>query len=282
MSLSADAGVYYVARGREYVEEAVQSAESVKRCTELPTALCTDKRVDHSAFDHVIVSNAETNDPYERKVRGLHEAPFEQTLFLDTDTYVCREISDLFSLLEEFELAAAHAPNRMYHPGGGYPSEHPVSFPELNTGVLLMDTRSSRVEQLLNDWLETHREMQDAGVCEGGPVLDQIPFREVIYDSEVRFTVLTPEYNCRFEFPVFLEGPVRILHGRHPDLETVAELLNERTHRRAFHPDVFDPSPSDRFKRFLRRVYDEMKTLGLITLDEYIVDSDNDGSESRQ
>jgi hypothetical protein len=252
-------GVFYAASGQEYIEEAVQSAKSVKRHTSLPTALCTGEEVSHPAFDQVIESSSGTSDPYEQKVERLRCSPFEKTLFLDTDTYVCRDISDLFGLLDPFELAAAHAPYRHYHPKKDYPSDHPLSFPELNTGVLLLDTGSERIDRFLKDWLRLHRDMNDREGETRKKLPDQFSFREVVYESDLRFTVLTPEYNCRFIFPVYVQGPVRILHGRHSDLSTVERVANRRTGPRVLNPDIFKTSLQSRLRRLLRRMYKELQ-----------------------
>jgi hypothetical protein len=71
-----------------------------------------------------------------------------------------------------------------------------------------------------------------------GTVGDQATFRVALYQSEVRFTVLPPEYNCRFVFPAYVQGPVRILHGRGPDLEGVERQINEVSGPRVFVPGI--------------------------------------------
>lgn len=37
----------------------------------------------------------------------LH-SPFEHTIFLDTDTFVCGDFSELFDLLDHFDIAMSH------------------------------------------------------------------------------------------------------------------------------------------------------------------------------
>jgi hypothetical protein len=45
---------------------------------------------------------------------------------------------------------------------------------------------------------------------------DQPAFREALYTSDLRFAVLTPEYNLRACFPYFLGGnvEVKLIHAR--------------------------------------------------------------------
>ena len=56
------------------------------------------------------------------------------------------------------------------------------------------------------------------------------------YKSNIKEVVLTPEYNCRFISPVCVSGRVKILHGRHPELQTVAKEINSDINTRIFHP----------------------------------------------
>jgi hypothetical protein len=63
---------------------------------------------------------------------------------------------------------------------------------------------------------------------------DQQAFRAALYKSKLRLATLTPEYNCRFNAPVCINGRVNILHGRHPNLPAVAQEINSQTGRRVF------------------------------------------------
>lgn len=235
-------GVVYVASGRPFVEEAFTSAESLRRhMPKVPITLFTHERVSHPSIDDVVIDTRlrEDENPKEGKIACLNRAPYERTLFLDTDTYVCEDVSEVFTLLDAFGLAAAHDPARLYYAGESHPSSLPESFPELNTGVLAYRRDSSSVRALLDAWKNRYGKM-------GGetPERDQLSFREVLYESTVRMTVLPTEYNCRFKFPTYLDGPAKILHGRHEHLsyEEIADILNvngkvyeKGIHRRVFH-----------------------------------------------
>jgi hypothetical protein len=160
----------------------------------------------------------------------------ERILFLDSDTRVCGSIREVFEILGPFELAAAHAPVRLgpRQPGSLGP-EVPAAFPELNTGVVAF-RRTAAVTEFLDRW---HRMHLDALRRSDRPNLgDQATFRVALYDSPVRFTVLPPEYNCRFTFPTYVHGPVRILHGRGSDLESIEREVNGATGARVFVPGI--------------------------------------------
>jgi hypothetical protein len=235
-------GIIYVASGRTFIEEASSSAKSVRRhMPDVPITLFTHQRVSPPGIDDVVVDERleKGNNPKEGKIASLSRTPYDRTLFLDTDTYICGDVSELFPLLDAFEVAAAHDPARLYYAGESHPSTLPESFPELNTGVLLYKADNPSVRTLLRTWKERYGTMGG-----GDPERDQLSFREVLYESDVRMTVLSPEYNCRFNFPMYLDGPAKILHGRHESLsyEDIAEILNvegrvydDGIHRRVFH-----------------------------------------------
>src|SRR5262249_13767122 len=133
-------GAIYIATGRKYVEEACQAAASLKAI--LPTlsvTLIADENIQVPYFDEVIL--VQKPDPIEgrfmSKIAYMGMSPYDHTLFLDTDTYVCGDISDLFPLLERFDIAAAHDANRITKRLEGSHLAIPRSFSQFNTGVLL-------------------------------------------------------------------------------------------------------------------------------------------------
>ena len=55
----------------------------------------------------------------------------------------------------------------------------------------------------------------------------------------MRIATLTAEYNCRFPFPFFVCGTVKILHGRHPNLDDVAQKINSEKGLRVYKANYF-------------------------------------------
>src|SRR5690606_24189743 len=96
--------------------------------------------------------------------------PYDKTLFLDADTFVCDDVSELFVLLERFDLAVAQDTYRIYSYDYAILKEHfhkiPVSSPVLNTGVIVYK-RSSAIDCFFADWAATHERnrqlVRDAG-----------------------------------------------------------------------------------------------------------------------
>jgi hypothetical protein len=151
---------------------------------------------------HLELSEA---DGYRAKIIALQESPFDTTVLLDADTYVLRDLSEIFELLERFDMCAAHAPNRVTVTIPGVSR----AFPEFNTGVIGL-RRNERTDQLLTDWLRLYDEM----LPDQPPSSDQPAFRRAVYAAaDLRFTVLPPEFNQRFAMAGLSSRPPRILHG---------------------------------------------------------------------
>lgn len=234
-------GVVYIANGRKYIDEAFQSATSLKdKMPSMHTTIFSTEDVKAHCFDRIVVIQDSQNG-YLDKVLCMSYSPYDYTLFLDTDTYVCSDFSELFTLLEKYDIGASLAPLR-----GGINSQGEVCsyqnrkdingrfiFPIINTGVILYK-KSSRVSKFLSDWLALCKQQMNE---KGKSYTDQPAFHETLSKSNVREVILTPEYNCRFIFPVCVSGIVKILHGRHPNLPAVAREINSDLRCRLFHPN---------------------------------------------
>lgn len=235
-------GIIYVAFGQKYISETLVSAASVKRhMPDLPITVFCDATITSPNVDQVIGVEPDVSFAgCAAKIRHMAASPYDQTLFLDSDTYVCGDLAELFSLLDAFDLAAAHAPTRAIYEVEGVPD----SFPEFNTGVILF-RQSLEMRKLLSDWADLymrHLELVDGGALRWRQpadrrwhrLNDQGAFREAVYRSGLRVATLPPEYNCRFTAPGFVDGPVRILHGRGADLSRIATEINAISTRRGY------------------------------------------------
>lgn len=210
-------GIVYVAAGDKYVREAVISAHSLRQ--HMPDAHITLFSTDdtsHDVFDEVILFESCGVGLRDRTL-CLQRSPYERTLFLDSDTYVCDDVSDLFDLLDRFDMASTHAPNRRNVAQEGVPA----SFPQFNLGLFVF-RKSEVMNALFADWL---RRYDAEDIAPGQRHLSQPSFRIAVYHSPVRFALLTPEYNCRFYDSGYLEGPVKILHG-HASAEQLAQIAS--------------------------------------------------------
>ncbi|PPS42803.1 hypothetical protein B1A85_13920 [Chroococcidiopsis sp. TS-821] len=233
-------GVIYVAIGSKYVTEALNSASSLKdKVPGLDVTIFSDESVKAQCIDKCIVIESSKNG-YLDKIVGMSKSPYEFTLYLDCDTYICDDFSELFTLLKKYDIGAAEAEIRagsnllgeVYNYQEIKDIDGQFVFPIYNSGVILYK-KSPQVDQFFADWLTlAERQMQEKGVAYG----DQPAFQTTLHKSNLREVILTPEYNCRFIFPVCVSGRVKILHGRHLDIKTVAKEINSRISTRIFHP----------------------------------------------
>lgn len=159
-------------------------------------------------------------DKIQAIVDEVEHGPGDLVIFLDGDTWVVEDIEPAIELMDRFDIAAAHAPRRITREY----EDVPPSFPELNTGVLLI-RRSHLMRQLLGSWLTAF--LADAEAGSVPPSQDQPSLRRLLHHStDIRLAVLPPEYNCRFNMGVSVDGKVRILHGRSPTLREIADCVN--------------------------------------------------------
>lgn len=229
------AGVIYYATGTRYLQEAARSAASVKQFhPDLPIALFTDHPPASKLFDTVITVPSGLH-PLVHQLACMAQSPYDVTLSLDTDTYVCAPLGNLFDTMERFDMASTFVPKR--HRTRDIELMAPVMRPlpesmvQQSPGFLLYK-KTAVVTAMLADWLYLYeRDMARARAAVQTDIVyqgisQQLSMLEALYYSAVRWLTLPNEYNCVFMLPGYLGEPVRVLHGRHPNLALVAECLN--------------------------------------------------------
>jgi hypothetical protein len=226
---SPSRGIIYIATGQKFVEEACRSAASVKNCMpDISITIFSDVAQSPGLFDQVLHISSPTYG-FEDKVINIAKSPYQETLYLDADTYLVDDSRELFTLLEKFDLAAAHAPYRADY----QVKEVPDSFPEFNLGVILF-RNSEQTKGLFERWAQIYREdrLKPQNFLfpkeeSGDGLTDQPSFRRAIYESGLKIATLPSEYNCRLPFPGFLHTKVKIIHGRAHSFTKIAEELNK-------------------------------------------------------
>jgi Nucleotide-diphospho-sugar transferase len=184
-----DEGVIYVATGPDYRALAQSSARSLRAVEPgLAVDLFTDDvgAVAPGLFDMV----HQIADPHPRsKLDCMARSRFARTLFLDADTLVLAPLGDLFGVLERFELALAHDVRRASALiRAGHAVQTPYAFPQFNSGVVLY-RRSPAMLTFLADWARRF--------AESGGTRDQPVLRDMLWQTDIRFYVLPPEFNLR-------------------------------------------------------------------------------------
>lgn len=182
-------GVIYVATGPGYRELAEASALSLRQTNPgLGVDLFTDRpdAVRADLFDRV---QPVPRDHPRAKIDCLPLTRFERTLYLDCDTLVLRSLGDLFGIADRFPLALAHDMRRASAlVQAGHRAATPYAFPQLNSGVMLYRL-CDRMQAFWAEW----RQRYDAA----GASRDQVTLKDLLWESDLRFYVLPPEFNLR-------------------------------------------------------------------------------------
>lgn len=198
--------------------------------------IVSDVPVQDPVFDHWIEYNLTGGEHWKLglmgKIEGLIRTPYEQTVFLDTDTYVVSPVSELFKLLAFFDFCLAMAPADL-SPAiiNGSPLEGLSCY---NTGVIAF-RKNLRTMQFLSDWEEDYSSKLEE--YSG----DQPSFMRILTKSDIKVHVLQQHYNARTNLAIALPGaPVKILHGRHRNFVQIAERINRSTKNRHWCPIIQD------------------------------------------
>lgn len=163
----------------------------------------------------------------------LMEDGYRNVVYMDTDTYMVEPVPELFDLPRTFDISGARAPGRKTctHMEDRFPSN---LFPEINIGVNPMFAPTAL--GLWNTALEAYEKFaDDYGDNDQGPLRDAI-ISHLVNNENFRMYIMPPEYNCRFIMPCFLNGRVKILHGRNPDMAKIINDINAREGMRLWQP----------------------------------------------
>ena len=202
---AATDGFVYIATGSEFVAEAAESARRLRETMpEADIALLSDVEPDADWFDtHVSIPDPEYG--FEDQILNLERSPYRRTVYLDTDIYVDEDISDLFQLMEYFDIGLAQTATRKAWDVQGVPD----CFPEYNSGVMVYKT-GERFSEFVSSWRSIHFSERDSEET----MRNQPSLRKALYESDLRIATLPPEYNCRINFPGQVAGKVKVFHGR--------------------------------------------------------------------
>ena len=237
-------GFVYAANTQGYVDEALASLASFRRF--LPTAPVTilaPRALFVSGLPHVEwLELAGTYDSPIIKAEAIR-APYERTIFLDTDTRIIGDISGLFDILDGFDMALVHEPTR----GWDYETPAARAFCELNTGVIAF-RNTPEIKAFFGEWTSAYLRLRQAQ----GLKNDQPAFRETLWNSRtVRHATLPSEYHFITGKGNSIAWDALLLHGRQ-DLARLEGLINRDLGPRSYEPAWgMLTSPSGRKQRLL-------------------------------
>lgn len=189
-----DNGFLYIVTGDGYAKECLFSIKSLKEFNEEKVCVFAPEKYRDTLetdCDYFFTMDSKLQRP---KIEFISQSPFKNTVYLDSDTVIDQNISDLFLLLKKYDFAAAFCHSRKRENYSKLISKYreiPYSFSEINTGVMVFNN-SDLVRDLFVSWKKYYYDFLPK--TNGW---DQPSFRVALWESNVKLCHLPPEYNIR-------------------------------------------------------------------------------------
>ena len=163
----------------DYVREAVFSATSLKNVdSKAHITLITDKEINEPIFDKIMITKLSLRS----KQDVLNLTPYDNTIYVDTDTYFKESITDVFQLLEKYDVAMIHdyARKRIFR----IPEYMaiPEAFSEVNGGIMAYK-KNERVSNFLTLWKNLYNKYKHVVIW------DQPSVRMALWYSDVNLYI---------------------------------------------------------------------------------------------
>jgi len=213
--------IYSCAGSIRFLHEAIESAKSVRKY--LPNAqICLFHNYDDnllSSYEIKVfteikkIEMPDINDSrftghmshFLAKLYSILETPYENTLFLDTDTEVKKPINSMFNLLKKFDIAIAPGPmTQQPVDASDIINELPNEFPELNTGVILY-RMTEKMKNFLTEWKNVFLHNTNGLFRVHGKGGEQVSLRYLLWSNEnIRMHILSVQgipnmFNYRYK-----------------------------------------------------------------------------------
>ncbi|MBI2814105.1 MAG: hypothetical protein HYX71_07455 [Opitutae bacterium] len=227
-------GFAYVATGELFFREAAEAARHLRAAN--PAArvcLIADKVHGEKFWDDLVLVERPNFDFRDKLLMAL--CPYERFVYLDTDTHVAGDLSEMFALLERYDVIG----HQLFEGHDYRLPEVPDAFPEFNGGVFGF-RRGPAVERFFARWLEIYagyRARLKDGAWNYSDASDQKGFRLALYESGLRHSVLGPEFDFIVQHLQFACARVKILHGRPwSEVRRIERIVNAQLGPRAWVP----------------------------------------------
>jgi hypothetical protein len=244
ISNSDSTGVLYIAFGEAYRAEVCRSIASLRQASpKIRVAVITDSAIDDLTDVTTVLRPAIRS--LECKPTYISESPFNRTLFLDTDTYVVRDISLLFGLLDHFDICAQYGGTQFNGPSG-------LTFQARVCSGLLLFKRSHDTDEMFAKWQALYAQEKRA---KAEPNLaDERALTEAIATSRVRPGFVSPCVHINLNAPWVFHSPPLVLHGRVASFAAIArDILRNWEPATDWAPRVYLPNLRGLLPRGVRR-----------------------------
>ena len=266
-AFSKNQGIVYVAFGERYCEEARRSLTSLRKVSSVSTAVVTDQPWSQGAIpDHFVIR--EPVRSFRAKPLCIYNSsPFDNTLFLDTDTILGSDPTPAFGLLDHYDIGVNFG-------GARLKNEDSLAFhSQCNSGVILFK-RNDAVAMAMRDWLALYDDAASRlGASDQRGVGDQRYLAMAIARSPARPVHLGNFLNFALFDTLATCCPPVVYHGRAPWIEQLVREVNNNWDpktdwwARVWMPNIagFLPrgvrrsDPLLALALFLRRLYNEVK-----------------------
>lgn len=192
----SEKGILYIAFGQAFTQEAMMSLMSLRRyMKDVPVCFMTDccEQVSSLKDENVMVVKIQPQH-IRSKVDFVYHTPFKKTIYLDSDTIVVRDISDVFETLERFDVAVTHDYARKRLKYAKIIPEYekiPYAFSEVNGGVFAYASNEA-THRFLSMWKQYfYKYFQQTNGW------DQVSLRIALWESGIQLFHMPFEYNIR-------------------------------------------------------------------------------------
>jgi hypothetical protein len=237
-------GVLYIAFGDTYRTEVRRSIASLRKVSPgVPVAVVTDAVIDGLPDVTTVLRPAIRS--LECKPTYIGVSPFKRTLFLDTDTYVVRDITLLFDLLDHFDICAQYGGTQFNGPSG-------LTFQARMCSGLLLFKQSQEMDDVFRNWLDLYA--REKRVKAEVNLADERALTEAVATSKVRPGIVSPCVHINLNAPWVFHSPPLVLHGRVPSFEAMAnDMVRNWNPANDWAPRVYLPNLRGLLPRGVRR-----------------------------
>lgn len=229
--------VYHAVCKKRYFGFAKISAQSAKKLMpDVDTVLLTDLPFKSHWFDKII--QVESVNLIDAHLPPLAHLPqYDSGIYLDSDTFVCAPLYDVFELVEStrVDVALVHTSGKRRdytYPKCGVPK----AYPHWRSAFIAFQDRD-RVRTFFSLWAKLfreHRKEYRSRMAHEGPCYpDQMVMRVALYRGDLAIATLPPRY-CTTLGNIVILGTISVIAAEGDVKKLAKEANQEAPHARLF------------------------------------------------